>query len=103
MPAARRDLLEPALGLRHEELRERDVVVVEPPEPHLVELDEPPGASPDAKRKHQQGVHAELAEDERLRRIDLLLEERDGPRLADAQRLGGERKVRDPVRGLLAE
>ena len=62
--------LEPALGLRHEELRDRDVVLSEAAKPHLVELDEAPRAARNADREHEQGVHPEITQDERLCGID---------------------------------
>ncbi len=73
--------LEPTLGLRREELRDRHVVLGELPKSHLVELHQAPWPAPDTQGEHQQRVHRELAQDERLGRIHVVAQERHRARL----------------------
>ncbi len=89
--------------LCHDELGNGDVVRTEPAVPHLVELDEAPGPPRHRYRQHEERVHAEIAHDERLGRVDVTVDEGDGSRLAAPQDLGGEWEVGYAIGGLVAE
>ena len=86
-----------------QELGDRDLVLREVPQAHLVELDEPPRLVADADREHEHRVHLELAQDESLRRVDVALEERDRAGLARSQDLRGEREILDAVGDVVSQ
>ena len=77
--ARRTERLDPAAGLTDEEPGERLVLVREAPQPHVVDLDEPPRAAVDDERHEHRGVHLQLAQDERLGAVEIVVEERDRP------------------------
>jgi hypothetical protein len=96
---------------RDDDARDRRVEALEaPPAPDVVDLDQAPGLSLDTEREHEDGAHAEPPQDEGLARVDVLVGESGGARLAElehrprlgvvieqvgAVRVGNERNVRD--------
>jgi len=95
---------EPVLqGLSDEELGDRDVVRAEAAQAHLIQLDEPPARAVDADRQHEQRVHPQLAEDERLGRVDVSVGKGDRTRLAGTKDFGGQREVRNAVDRLVTK
>ena len=64
------------------ELGERGVGAVERALPRVVDLDEPPRPPAHVNRQHQDGVQAELAQDEGLALVEVLVRERHRARQA---------------------
>jgi hypothetical protein len=97
------DLVETSLGLRHEKLRDRDVVLRKAPQSHFVELDQSPRLGSNEHGKHEHRIHPELPQDERLGRVDVAVQERHSARLPRLERISREREVGNPIGRLVPQ